>query len=329
MIGTKQRNGNLRSSHGARTLVLAMTTLLLGGCAQIYYAMIGSADAARKLVVRRGIVFDPAHAIALDIYAPNNTANAPVVVFFYGGSWEGGRRRWYRYVGEALASNGVIAVIPDYRKYPEVRFPAFMQDAANATKWTFVHAAEFGGDARRLFVMGHSAGGHIAALLACDKRYLAAVGMQPRDLAGMIGLAGAYAFLPYVEDEAAIFGDDPKGRYDSQPINFVDGDEPPMLLLQGRDDHEVTPNNAEAMAERAQAMDGTAVLKLYPGVDHGRLLVALAHGRDTRVPTLRDTLDFIAHPPTATPATINTIPTQPPLKLCCVRLGMRWKRPYL
>ncbi|HEY8011381.1 MAG TPA: alpha/beta hydrolase [Rudaea sp.] len=296
---------------GARALALTLAALLLGACAQIYYATIGSADSAHNLVVRRGIVFDPKHAIALDIYAPHNAANAPVVVFFYGGSWEGGRRRWYRYVGEALASNGVIAVIPDYRKYPDVRFPSFMHDAANAAKWTFTHAAEFGGDARRVFVMGHSAGGHIAALLACDKRYLAAVGMQPRDLAGMIGLAGAYAFLPYVEDEAAIFGDDPKGRYDSQPINFVDGDEPPMLLLQGRNDREVTPNNAEAMAERAQAMDGTAVLKLYAGVDHNQLLVALAHRHGTTAPTLRDTLDFIAHPPTVTPATVNTIPTQP------------------
>ena len=311
MIGTKQRNGNLRGWRGVCALALALVALLLGACAQIYYATIGSADSARNLVVHRGVVFDPAHAIALDIYAPHNATNTPVVLFFYGGSWEGGRRRWYRYVGEALASNGVIAVIPDYRKYPDVRFPAFMHDAANATKWTFAHATEFGGDARRVFVMGHSAGGHIAALLACDKRYLAAVGMQPRELAGMIGLAGAYAFLPYVEDEAAIFGDDSNGRYDSQPINFVDGDEPPMLLLQGRDDHEVTPNNAEAMAERAQAMDGTAVLKLYPGVDHDQLLVALAHRHDAIAPTLRDTLDFIAHPPAATPATVNTIPTQP------------------
>ncbi len=305
-----RQNGNFAKQRAiARWLGLALATLLLGACAQIYYATIGSADSAHNLVVHRGIVFDPAHALALDVYAPHDAANAPVIVFFYGGSWEDGRRRWYRYVGEALASNGVVAVIPDYRKYPDVRFPAFMRDAANATKWTFIHAAQYGGDARRLFVMGHSAGGHIAALLACDKRYLNAVGMQPQDLAGMIGLAGAYSFLPYVDDEAAIFGDDPKGLHDSQPINFVDGDEPPMLLLQGLDDDEVTPNNAEAMAKRAKAIGAPVVLKLYPGVDHGQLLVALAHGRDADVPTLRDTLDFVAHPParpTASPATLES-----------------------
>jgi acetyl esterase/lipase len=300
MIGISPANGNFRRLRRAlRILAFAGSSLLLSACAQVYYATIGSADTARNLVVRRGIVFDTKHGLPLDIYAPHDASNAPVVVFFYGGSWEGGRRRWYRYVGEALASNGVIAVIPDYRKYPDVRFPAFMHDAANATKWTFTHAPEFGGDPTRVFVMGHSAGGHIAALLACDKRYLDAVGMQPRDLAGMIGLAGAYAFLPYEDDEADIFGDDPKGRYDSQPINFVDGDEPPMLLLQGLADGEVPPNNAEAMAERAQAMDGTAVLKRYPGVGHSDLLISLAHGRGSSVPALSDTLEFIAHPPAA------------------------------
>ena len=291
----------MRWSRPLRHLAVGVATLTLGACAQIWYATLGSADSAHNLDVHRGIVFDAAHHLALDIYAPhgattNGAADAPpVAVFFYGGSWEEGRRRWYRYVGEALASHGVIVVIPDYRKFPNVRFPAFMDDAANATKWTLDHIAEFGGDPKRVFVMGHSAGGHIAALLACDKRYLAKVGLTPSDLAGMIGLAGAYAFLPYVDDEAEIFGDDPKGRYDSQPINFVDGDEPPMLLLQGLDDDEVTPNNAEVMAERARAMDGTAVLKLYPGIDHGALLLALARKHDAVV--MRDILAFIAHPP--------------------------------
>lgn len=117
--------------------------------------------------------------------------------------------------------------------------------------------------------------------------------MKPRDLAGMIGVAGAYAFLPFVDDEPEIFGDDAKGRYDSQPINFVDGDEPPMLLLQGTDDDEVQPSNAQAMAERAQAMDGTATLKLYPDVGHNAILLALARGRQAHIPTLHDILVFI------------------------------------
>ena len=305
------RLGNFRRrARAARALVAALASVLVASCAQIWYATVGSADTAHDLVVARGVVFDADHGLKLDVYAPHaqaagkdsaapNAAPAPVIVFFYGGSWEEGRRRWYRYVGEALASQGIVTVIPDYRKFPDVRFPAFMIDAAHATQWAFAHAAEFGGDARRIFVMGHSAGGHIAALLACDKRYLAKVDLKPRDLAGMIGLAGAYAFLPYVEDEAEIFGDDAKGRYDSQPINFVDGDEPPLLLLQGLDDEEVTPNNAEVMAERVHAMNGTAVLKLYRDADHGDLLVALARGLKSKPPVMRDILDFVAKPPSS------------------------------
>jgi len=263
----------------------------------VFFATVNVVEGARNVTERDDLVFDAEHHLALDIYTPHAAASAPVVVFFYGGSWVAGKRRWYRYVGDALASNGVIAIIPDYRKYPDVRFPSYMQDAAHAVAWAREHAREFGGDPQRLFVMGHSAGGQIAALLACDKRYLGTVDLSPRDLAGMIGVAGAYAFLPFVEHEPQIFGDDARGRYDSQPINFVDGDEPPMLLLQGTDDDEVPPHNAQAMAERAQAMDGTALLKLYPDVGHSSILLAFARGHHTHVPALADTLAFIAHPP--------------------------------
>jgi len=298
MIGTNRALGNLPLRHrAARGAAAAIFALLLGGCADLFYATVGALGPARGVTTHAGLVYDADHGLSLDVYAPKDGTAAPVVVFFYGGSWQGGKRRWFRYVGDALASNGVVAMIPDYRKFPDVRFPAFMHDAARAVAWAREHAREFGGDPSRIFVMGHSAGGQIAALLAADPRYLAGVGLAPRQLAGMIGLAGAYAFLPFVDDEARIFGDNESGRYDSQPINFVNGDEPPMLLLQGKDDDEVPPHNAEVMAERAQAMDGSAVLKVYPGIGHASILLSFARGRVGTVPALRDTLDFIAHPP--------------------------------
>ena len=307
MIGRARLLGNSRTA--SRALMTAFCALALVGCADVFFSVVGSTADTRNLTEKRGIVFDATHAISLDAYVPNNAAAAPVVVFFYGGSWEDGKRRWYRYVGDALAAHGVVVFIPDYRKFPDVHFPAFMHDAAHAVAWVREHAAEFGGDPKRLFVMGHSSGGQIAALLATDKRYLNDVGMQPRDLAGMIGVAGAYAFLPFVDDEAEIFGDTPKGRYDSQPINFVDGDEPPMLLLQGSDDDEVPPNNAEAMAERAHAMQGIARLRLYPGVGHSGIMLDFARERTSHVPVMADTLAFIGDPLAG--AVLNNVPVVP------------------
>ena len=300
MIGTASALGN-----SGRIAAIALLALLMCGCADAFFALVGSGADTRNVRALPDIVFDAEHGLKLDVYAPRDAQRAPVVVFFYGGSWVDGHRRWYRYVGEALAKHGVVAIIPDYRKYPTVRFPAFMHDAAGAVAWAHTRAAEYGGDPARVFVMGHSAGGQIAALLACDKRYLAGVGLQPRDLAGMIGVAGAYTFLPFVEEEPEIFGNDARGRYDSQPINFVDGDEPPMLLLQGDADDEVPAQNAQAMAERAQAMDGTAVLKLYAGVGHSAILLAFAREHRTSVPALADTLAFIAQPPTSGAAALN------------------------
>lgn len=288
-------------------LALCAAALVLGGCAGMFFAAVDKIEYVHNVREHDHIVFDASHGLALDVYAPVHAAAAPVVVFFYGGSWSEGKRHWYRYVGDALANDGVVVLIPDYRQYPTVRFPAFMHDAANAVAWARTHAAQFGGDPHRLFVMGHSAGGQIAALLATDPRYLAAVGLHRRDLAGMIGVAGAYAFLPFVEDEAEIFGNNARGRYDSQPINFVDGGEPPLLLLQGEDDDEVPPSNAQAMAERAHAMGGIAILKLYPDVGHNALLLAFARGRHASTPSLTDTLVFLkatahAAPPTIPPA---------------------------
>ncbi len=306
MIGSVTPLGNPRNA--AIALLCAACLFALVGCADMFFAAIDSATDTHNVIERHGIVFDAGHALSLDAYMPKNAANAPIVVFFYGGSWEDGKRRWYRYVGDALASHGVVTFIPDYRKFPDVHFPAFMHDGANAVAWAHAHATEFGGDPRRLFVMGHSSGGQIAALLAADKRYLNAVGMQPRDLAGMIGVAGAYAFLPFVDDEPEIFGNTAKGRYDSQPVNFVDGDEPPMLLLQGTDDDDVPPSNAEAMAERVQAMGGIAVLKLYPDVGHSAIMLAFARGHHGRAPSLADTLTFIANPTAKT--VIQSVPAQ-------------------
>lgn len=288
----------------ARSLCVLALTLLLAGCEGALFAGLNSTTPHDDTVVRRGLVFDEAHRLALDVYIPKDAAGAPVVVFFYGGSWVDGKRAWYRFVGAVLARHGVIAVIPDYRKFPAVQLDGFMGDAARAVAWTHAHAAEWGGNPREIFVMGHSAGGQIAALLATDPRWLGAENLRTRDLAGVIGLAGVYQFVPIADDDdemLRVFGSDPAVERRGEPIAFVDGTEPPMLLLQGTGDDEVEPSNSIAFADALRARGDQVTLKLYPDVGHSSLLLAMSQPMRSEAPTLSDVEAFILRHSRAAP----------------------------
>lgn len=270
--------------------------LLLAGCQSVLFAGLNSTDARSGVRVREGVEFDARRHLAMDIYAPAQARDAPVVVFFYGGSWLGGERGWYRFVGNALAAHGVVVAIPDYRKLPEVDLDGFMRDAARAVAWMRAHAADYGGDAQRLFVMGHSSGGHIAALLATDPQWLARHGLEPRDLAGCIGLAGVYAFLPAdVDDDEMldVFGATPQEHREAAPVAFVRGREPPMLLLSGGADREVDPENSRLLATALRAKGERVDLRIYPDIGHSALLLALSQPLRSHAPTLRDVLAFV------------------------------------
>jgi acetyl esterase/lipase len=228
------------------------------------------------------------------VYAPGNARHAPVVVFFYGGAWQDGKRQWYRWAGRVLAEHGLVAVVPDYRKYPQVRLDGIMHDAARAVTWTRTHAARFGGDPHDLFLMGHSAGAHIGALLSTDAQWLDQVGMQPASLRGFIGLAGPYDFLPlHKQVYIDLFGHTHARQERSQPVAFVDGDEPPMLLLQGGDDDLVAPDNTLSLAAALRRQGEPVIDHVYAGVGHAGLLLSLSRPFRTKAPTLRDVLAFI------------------------------------
>lgn len=270
--------------------------LLLGGCQGVLFAGLNTTDEHRDVRVERHVVFDAPHHLALDIYRPAHAEHAPIVVFFYGGDWTHGKRQWYRFVGAALAARGVAVVIPDYRKYPRVKMDGFMQDAAHAVAWAHDHAKQIGGDAGGIFVMGHSSGGQIAALLATDPAWLEVDGMQSRDLAGFIGLAGVYDFVPIAakeRDMIGMFGKTPAEQRRAQPVSFVHGDEPPMLLLQGTADREVEPSNSTSLALAMKAQHEDATLKLYPGIGHMGLLFSMSRPLREDAPTLSDVLAFI------------------------------------
>lgn len=230
----------------------------------------------------------------LDVYQPRAASSeAPVIVFFHGGAWQGGDKGDYRFVGQALTSQGLVAVIPEYRTYPEVRFPAFVDDGAAAVRWVRDNVSRFGGDGERIYLMGHSAGAHIATLLALEELYLARVDVDAHRLRGVIGLAGPYDFLP-IRDSILqeIFGPR-EGWAASQPVRFVDGDEAPMLLLHGNADVVVLPRNTIRLAARIRERGGRVTDVLYRGMGHARILAALAPGLRRLSPVLRDAIEFI------------------------------------
>ncbi|WP_426687640.1 alpha/beta hydrolase [Rhodanobacter ginsengiterrae] len=276
------------------TLLLLLGSSLLGGCQATLFRGLNASAGASGVVVQHDVTYATAHNLALDVYRPRDARNAPVVVFFYGGSWKSGRRQWYRWAGEALAQRGMVVVIPDYRQWPNVRLEGFMQDAAQAVAWTHAHAAGYGGDPARLFVMGHSAGAHIGALLATDAHWLAGVGMQPRQLDGFIGLAGPYDFLPLTDpDFIDMFGSTHAAQLRSQPVHYVDGDEPPMLLMQGSSDKVVWPRNATSLAAALQREGEPVELKLYPDIGHAAILLSLSRPFRGKSSALEDSVRFI------------------------------------
>jgi acetyl esterase/lipase len=230
----------------------------------------------------------------LDICRPVRAVAAPVVVFFYGGGWRSGYKELYRYVAKALARRGYVAVVPDYRIFPEARYPDFIEDGAKAVRWVKDNAQKFGGDPDRLFLSGHSAGAHIAAMLAIDGRWLANVGLVAcRDIAGLIGISGPYDFMP-VRDETyiEIFGG--ADRPETQPIFHVAPAAPPALLMTGDRDETVDPGNSTRFAARLREVGNHAAVLTYPRVGHYVIVAAFAPLLRLLVPTLRDLDAFIA-----------------------------------
>jgi acetyl esterase/lipase len=229
----------------------------------------------------------------LDVYKPRHAAKAPVLVFFYGGSWQGGSRDLYPFVGASLAAQGIVTIVPDYSIFPPVRFPTFVDDAARAVRFARDNATQWGGDPARLVLMGHSAGAYIAAMLSFDPQWLRRVDLNSKtDLAAFVGLAGPYDFLP-IESRIlrTIFGG--ANRTETQPISFVTGKEAPSLLITARRDRLVSPGNSRRMAAKIHAHGGVAEERTYGGVGHFTLIGAFAPGLRVLAPVLRDVTQFV------------------------------------
>lgn len=246
----------------------------------------------------------------LDVCRPVDAVAAPVVVFFYGGAWRRGNKELYRYVAKALARRGYVAVLPDYRIYPEARYPDFLEDGAQVVRWVKDNIARFGGDPNKIFLKGHSAGAHIAAMLAIDARWLRNVGLDPGcDIAGLIGIAGPYDYMP-LRDETLklIFGG--ADRPETQPIFHVAPGAPPTLLMTGSRDRLVESGNSTRLAARLIAAGNVATVKTYRRVGHFIIIAAVAPVLRVLVPVLRDVDAFIAQ--TLHSATLRSANVPPP-----------------
>lgn len=280
-----------------RLLALAavLSTALLAGCSATGTLNAVTPNSSYRLTPDVAYAAQPRQK--LDIYTPTAVRPAsgwPVIVFFYGGSWNSGDRGQYQFVGAALAARGVMTVVADYRLYPEVRYPDFLQDSAMALAYGLEHAARLGGDPKRVYVMGHSAGGYNAAMLALDARWLHATGHSPSELAGWIGLAGPYDFYPITNADAKPVFFYPHYPPNSQPIEFISAAAPRSFLAAAVNDTLVNPQrNTQQMADKLIAAGVPVTLKTYPYASHASLIGAFAWPLRWIAPVLDDVQAFV------------------------------------
>jgi acetyl esterase/lipase len=267
----------------AASLLLALT---LAACSPLSAVNAVSPNGPTQLA--QGIPYGVGERHLLDIYRPQGeTGQAPVIVFFYGGNWVSGTRKDYAFVGRALAARGFVVVVPDYRLYPKVSYPDFLDDAAQAVAWTERSIGQYGGNPRQVFLMGHSAGAYNAAMVALDRRWLGRQGLQPASLRGWIGLAGPYDFLPVQNPTTRPVFHAPDTPADSQPVAHVSASAPPALLIAANKDDLVNPvRNTGGLAARLRNA-GVPVREIYyDGVGHATLVASLSSTLQRLAPTL-------------------------------------------
>lgn len=275
---------------------IALVGLSLAGCSGRQAAelvLVGS-----HFTETRDVVFGRPDGPRLDVYSPDGLDDAaPVVVFFYGGRWQSGSKDLYRLLGDALTRRGIVTVVPDYTLAPDTSFPGWVEEGAESVAWTWANIASFGGDPDRIFLVGHSAGAHTAALLTLDERYLRAVGLEPNVIRGTVSISGPVSTRWTDPDVQALMGPE-QGWPTSYPDTHVDGSEPPLLLLHGGEDETVRPRNSADLAQLVRERGGCARAIVYPGIGHIEIIVALMAPWLRRAPVRDDVVEFIVDPGT-------------------------------
>lgn len=243
---------------------------------------------------------EPTHNLAygglprqkLDVYVPKEAKDAPIMVFFHGGAWTLGNKAMHAFVGKAYAKKGVLTIVPNYRLYPEVTFPDFMDDATLAVKWVRANAAKYGGNTDHIILAGHSAGGHIASLLGTDQKYLGGkAGKHSEWLRGVVSLAGVLD-TPLAKLGPAQHVFDGSRREQVMPISFIDGADPPFLLVQGNLDPLVYASQAKSFEAALRKSKVEVVTSYQKYAEHGLVLAGFT-GHVRRLGIMDATLKFI------------------------------------
>jgi acetyl esterase/lipase len=269
-------------------IMSVLGALMLSACSSASFAVANAPVAFADVKKIKDIAYGDGAQQKLDIYAPEAIeTNAPVLVFFYGGRWTFGNKEQYAFAALPFVKKGYIVVIPDYAKYPDVKFPAFVEDGAKAVSWVHDNIGTYKGDNKRLYLSGHSSGAHIASLVSVDPQYLKAVGKDRSVISAFAGLAGPYDFIPEDPDLKDMFGP-PENYKNIQVPTFVDGKQPPMYLLHGGDDKDVILRNLNRLRDKIEDKGGIVETKIYDGIDHKEIVGALSWVWDDKAPVADD-----------------------------------------
>ncbi len=272
---------------------IALTSMVTGACSPL--SALDSLVPTDTYTAETGVRYGPGERGYLDIYRPaGHQRPSPVIIFFYGGSWKSGARADYRFVGEAFASRGFVTVIPDYRLFPTVKFPEFLVDNARAVAWVQANIARYGGDKQRLFLAGHSAGAYNAAMLGVQPKHLQDAGGEADGICGVMSLAGPISFDPTTYDSVKEIFTPIEDSDRTRPAKLVRPGAPPFLLIHGKGDTTVYPENAIEFDAAMKAAGNSSTVHLVPKIGHYRIIASLASPLSGWLPSLAERMAAFA-----------------------------------
>jgi len=271
-----------------KLFIILITSLVLTACSNLLFKAANVPVLSYDGKIIENVEYGVLARQQLDIYIPSNLSDEalPVIVFFHGGRWTFGDKSQYKFVGDRLSQLGYVVVMPNTRLYPDVKFPVFVEDAAKAVSWVHKNIGQYQGN-KSLFLSGHSSGAHMAALLISDPSYLQANDMKPSDITAFAGMAGPYDFEPKSEDLKDIFG--PPENFPKMAVgNFIDGSEPPMLLLYSNEDETVHIQNLKKLQSAINSEGGEVASIIYPKGGHASTVSALSWANPDDLPVVDD-----------------------------------------